>query len=207
MNLSCKNPLLFLIPVVLLISACASTQLNSVWKDPTYHEHPSRIMVIGVVKNPATRRIFEDEFVRQLAANGTQAIASYSELPETLRGDDAAIAAKVKQMGVDTMLITRLVSKQTVQTFVPGTPYFPPPYYGTWPEYYRYGHQAMYVPDRIVEDEYAVIETNLYRVSNNKLIWSATSQTGLSGSSDQKLIKPYVDVMIKSMREQKLLGR
>lgn len=206
MKLSLRNPLFLLMFSGLLVTACSTTQLDSAWKDPTYQEHPARIMVIGIVKNPATRRIFEDEFVRQLAANGTQAIASYSELPDTQQGNDAAIAAKVKQMGVDTMLITRLVSKKTIQTFVPGTPYFPPPYYGTWPEYYRYGNQAMYIPDRIVEDEYAVIETNLYSVGNNKLIWSATSQTGLGGSN-QQLIKPYVDVMIKSMREQGLLGR
>lgn len=163
-------------------------------------------MVIGVVKSPPTRRNFEDEFARQLSAHGAEAIASYNEFPDIQQGNDAAIAAKVKQMGVDTVLITRLVSKKTVQVYVPGTPYYPPRYYSTWPDYYRYGHQAMYTPDRIVEDEYAVIETNLYQADNNKLIWSAVSQTGLGGSN-QKLIKPYVDVMIKSMIEQGLLDR
>jgi hypothetical protein len=201
-----QNPFIFMMLVAVLVTACATTELISVWKDPSYQQHPSRIMVIGIVKSPATRRIFEDEFVRQLTAHGSKAIASYSEFPDTQQGNDAAIAAKVKQMGVDTVLITRLVSKKTVQVYVPGTPYYPPPYYGTWPDYYRYGHQTMYTPDRIVEDEYAVIETNLYEANNNKLIWTASSQTEL-GSSNQDLIEPYVSVMVKSMIEQGLLSR
>ncbi len=206
MKPSVQYPFAFLMLIAVLVSACATTQINSVWKDPSYQAHPSRIMVIGVVKNPTTRRIFEDEFARQLRAHGAEATASYSEFPDTQQGNDVAIAEKVKQMGVDTVLITRLVSKKTVLVYVPGTPYYPPPYYGTWPDYYRYGQRAMFTPDRIVEDEYAVIETNLYEAGNNKLIWAASSETGLGGTN-QQLIETYVDVMIKSMAEHGLLGR
>jgi hypothetical protein len=200
-----RNWFFLLLPIAVLVAACATTQIKSTWKDPSYQARPSKIMVIGISKNPALRRVFEDDFVQQLNAHGTKAIASYTVVPDKREGDDALVAAKLAQLGADTVLITRLVSKKTVQVYVPGTVYYPPPPYRTWRGYYGYGYQAMYTPGYIAEDEYAVIETNLYEAANNKLIWSASSETGMSGS-DQKLIKSYIGIMVKTMVEQGLLG-
>jgi hypothetical protein len=192
--------------LAVLLSACASTQLNSVWKDPNYQARPAKIMVIGVARNPINRRIFEDEFVAQLKARGTAAIASYTVLPDREQDDHEAIAAKVKELGADTILITRLVSKKIVQTYIPATPYFPPPHYGSWPDYYGYGYRYMYTPGYIAEDEYAVIETNLYEAKNDKLVWAASSETGIS-DSDLSLIRGYVEIMVKNMIGLGLLGQ
>lgn len=201
-----RNPLVFLMPVAALITACATAQLDSTWKDPLYQARPHKIMVIGVARNPVNRRIFEDEFTRQLKAHGTEAIASYSVLPDRQQGDQAIIKAKVAQMGADTVLITRMVSKKTVQFYVPGTAYFPPHHYGKWPDYYGHGYQAMYTPGYVAEEEYAVIETNLYEALNDKLVWAASSETGLSGQNQER-IKTYIGVMVNTMVAQGLLGK
>ncbi len=190
----------------ILVTACATTELTSVWKDPAYQARPAKVMVIGVAKSPQIRRLFEDEFVNQLKAHGTDAIASYTVLPDLQPNDQGAIAAKVKEMGADSVLITRLVSKKTVQVYVPGTTYAPPPYYGTWSGYYGYGYSNMYSPGYVAEDEYAVIETNLYETGNDKLVWTALSET-VMGDSDQNLIASYIDVMVKAMDYNKLLGK
>lgn len=200
------NPLGYLLAVAMLLSACATTQLNAVWKDPGYQARPARIMVIGVARNPINRRLFEDEFVSQLRARGTEAIASYTILPDRQQDDHEAIAAKVKELGADSILITRLVSKKIVQTYVPATPYFPPPYYGSWPDYYGYGYNYMYTPGYIAEDEYAVIETNLYEARSDKLVWAASSETGIS-DSDPGIIQGYIAIMVKNMIGLGLLGK
>lgn len=163
-------------------------------------------MVIGVAKNPLNRRLFEDEFIQQLKARGTEAIASYTVLSDRQQDDQAAIAAKVKELGADTVLITRLVGKKTVQVYVPGTVYYPPPYYGTWPDYYGYGYRYIYSPGYIAESEYAVIETNLYETKNDKLVWAASSETVIS-DSDKSLIKSYIGIMVNTMVEQGLIGK
>lgn len=200
------NPSGLLILVAVLVTACASTQLTSVWKDTSYQTRPAKIMVVGVAKIPLNRRLFEDEFVRQLKSRGTDAIASYTVIPDAQQGDQAAIAKKVAELGADTVLITRLVSKKFVQYYVPGTLYYPPPFYGTWPDYYGYGYRYMYTPGYIVDDEYAIIETNLYEAKSNKLIWAASSETGIIGS-DQSLIQDYIGVIVKNMIGQGLLGK
>lgn len=210
-----RNSLSFGMLIAMFFTACATTRLTAVWKDQSYQGYPRKIMVIGVAKRPVNRRIFEDEFVRQLKARGTDAIASYTVLPDDKKGDNAAIAAKMKEQAADALLITRLVSKKTVQIYIPGSVYYPPsayrpwrdhypPYYGTWRDYYGYGYQAVYTPGYMAEDEYALMETNLYNAGNDNLIWSALSETEIMGS-DQNLIKSYIGVMVNSMADQKLL--
>ena len=201
-----RSPFGFLILIAMLVTACATTQLGAVWKDPSYQARPHKIMVIGVAKTQANRRVFEDEFVRQLNVHGTAAIASYTVLPGMQQDGHAAIAAKVAELGADAVLITRMAGKKTVQHYVPGTAYYPPPYYGTWPDYYGFGYRAMYAPGYMAEEELAIIETNLYEAGNDKLVWAASSETEMHGP-DQERIRSYIDIMVKTMAEQGLLGR
>lgn len=213
MNKLTHSVLVFFAVVALLLTGCAMTQVTGVWKEPSYQSRPGKVMVIGVAKNPLNRRLFEDEFVSQLKAKGTEAIASYTVLGDQQQEDSAAIAEKVAELSADTVLITRLVSTKVVHVYVPGAAYYPPPYYNSWPEYYNtwpdyygYGYRYLYAPGYIAEDEYAVIETNLYEAGSDKLVWAASSETGLNGS-DRNLIKSYIGVMVDSMAESGLLAK
>ncbi len=188
----------------LLITACATTTLTSAWKDPSYQGQPRKIMVIGVARKPLNKRIFEDEFVRQLKARRTDAVASYTVMPDEKQGDNAVIAAKMKEQGADAVLITRMASKKIVHVYVPGTVYYPPSYYGRWRDYYGHGYQAVYTPGYMAEDEYALMETNLYDTATDKLIWSAASETEIRGSNENQ-IKTFINVMVNAMAEHKLL--
>lgn len=209
MILSRLKPFGFFVCVAMLLTACGTMQLmqpDVTWKDPEYQSSPHKVMVIGVAKSAVNRRVLEDEFVRQLNAWGTDAIASYTVLPDSEQNDRAAVTEKVKEQGADAVLITRLVSKKTRQVYVPGTPYFPPPYYATWPDYYGYGYLAMTTPGYMAENEYAVIESNLYNAGNEKLIWAASTETGLFGSNGE-IIKSYVGIIVKAMSKDGLFGR
>jgi hypothetical protein len=190
--------------IAVIVTACSMTNITSAWKDPSYQRQPRKIMVIAVAKKPITKRVFEDEFVRQIKARGTDAVAGYTVMPDEKQGDHSAIDAKMKEQGADAVLISRLASKKTVHTYVPGSVAYPPAYYGNWRDYYGYGTQAVYTPGYTAEDEYALMETNLYDAGNDKLIWSASSETEIRGS-DQNQIISYIGVMVKAMAEQKLL--
>lgn len=203
---SLRKPFGVLMLGTMLLTACATTQVNAVWKDPSYHQRAAKIMVIGVAKNPLNRRLSEDEFVLQLKTRGTEAIASYTVLPDKQQEDHAAIAAKVKELGADAVLVTRLVSEKIVRVHVPGTVYYPPPHYRKWPDYYGHGYRNIYSPGYVAKNKYAIIETNLYETGTDKLVWAASSET-LMGESDMSLIKSYISIMVNSMSEQGLLGR
>lgn len=169
--------------------------------------------MVAITKNPGNRRIFEDEFVSRLKEHGTDAVAGYKRIPDQQQGNRQNIADTMKAEQADAVLIVRLINRKIVQTYVPGTvaPYGAwydryPSYYGTWPDYYGYGWQAMYSPGYVAEDEYAFIETNLYQAGNEKLVWSATSETEVRGS-DPKFIKSYVDAMIDSLIKHNLVSK
>ncbi len=204
MNATIRSSISVTLLCTLFITACAMTNITSRWKDPSYHGQPRKIMVIGVAKRPALKRIFEDEFVRQLKLRGTDAVASYTLMPDTKQGDHTVIAAQMKEHGADAVLISRLVSKKTETTYIPGHFNERPAYYGSWRDYYAYGSQVTYTPGYTVEDEYALMETNLYNAANDKLIWSAASESMMLGS-DHHQITTYIGVMIKNMVDQKLL--
>jgi hypothetical protein len=193
-----------LLAASLLLMACATaTQPDEVWMDPSYRSLPKKIMVVGVSRKPVNRRIFEDEFARQITDHGTGAVASYTVLPDELQNDHAAIAGKVKETGADTVLITRVAGKKTVRTYVPGA-FYPPPYYGTFPDYYGYGYSAMHSPGYVAEDEVTVIETNLYDASNDKLIWASSTDIVSRGSSQERIHR-YIGIVMKSLVAHGLL--
>lgn len=187
-----------------MLAACSTTQIKSVWKDTSYGGQPQRIMVIAVAREPIYRRIIEDEFVLQLKARGMDAIASYSTLPDRSQDDQEAIAKMVVQLGADTVLVSRLVSKRSVRVYYPATVTHRPYYYGTWPEYYLHGYESVIAPGYSTKYEYALMETNLYDASNDKLIWAATTETGVD-NLNQTLIKPYIGKILKIMSEYGLL--
>jgi hypothetical protein len=203
-GISFKTGILFVL-FLFILTSCATTTLNSVWKDDNYSGKVKRVLVIGVSKRPALKRFFEDEFVRQLKARGTDAVAGFTVLPPDKEADMNIIAPKIKELGIDGIIVTRLVDKKTVETYIPGEAYYvPPAHYRGWDSYYSRSYRVIYSPGYTVKDEIVVLETNLYDTGSEQLVWSAMSETFVEGSSDD-LIRSFVQVMIKDLYEKSLL--
>ncbi len=167
------------VAATILLAACATTKFTSVWKDETYQGHPDKIMVIGVSKTPAIRRLTEDEFVQELKDHETSAIASYTALPDQSLGDKGAINTTAKEVGADTVLIIKVVGRKTGTTG------------GPWETY---------------EDEYVDIETNIYDVKSGKLVWTASSETWINeNASERSRLREFVKVIVKRLSEQKII--
>ena len=201
-----KNPvrlLLSLFGLFLLLPACASTQLTAVWKDPAFQDQPRKIMVIGMLPNPASKRTFEEEMVKSLKKQGTDAIVSYTLLPEQPAPDREAVEKTMKEQGADAVIIARIMDKKTVTSYVPSTPgprYGAPGYYGTsWQGYYAYNPGGGYR-----KDEFAVVQTNLYDLKTEKLIWTASSETWLA-NENRDLIMSYIDVVMRDLIKEKIV--
>jgi len=189
-----------------IITSCATTTMQNVWRAENYRGKLNKVFVIGIIKTPGVKRFFEDEFVSQLKTQGTAAIASYTVLPADTDIDREALVVKVKELGADGVLITRLVDIKTVETYVPSNARYAPPaqYQGGWQNYYTRSYGEIYQGGYTVKDEVLVVETNLYDVPTEKLVWSAISETFRDGSSNE-LIRSFIEVMIKSLSEEKLL--
>ncbi len=202
----CRSIIILSVLSSMFIAGCATTKINSVWTDVNYQGKPRKVMIIGMSKILANKRTLEDEFVKQIRLNGTNAIAGYSVLSEDNDSDKERVAAKMKELGADTVLITRITDRKTVYTDVRNRLYYPPTNYTSWRNYYDYSYVSSNSAGYSEEIKYAVIETNIYDADNDKLIWSASSETEISGT-DQKFIKSYVGFIVDSLVKQKLLDQ
>ncbi len=200
MNYSSKTLCVALCACAVFLTSCATTTLTTVWKDEAFHGKIKKIVVVGAFRKPAARNLFEDEFARQLKAHGVEAIASYTLVPINELPEKDLLMAKIRETGADAALVTRMVDKKTVESYVPGEVYVVPHSYRRWGPYFDY----IYTPGYMVREEYAYAETNIYETNTQQLIWSAMSSTLLSGDK-QDLIKSFVSTMVGKMAEDKLI--
>ena len=211
---------LMLITVALVLTSCASTRVTSDWSDVSYQKKPNKVVVMALINERANRRLIEDEFVREFRKSGLEAQASYAVLPEAKPGDKEAVEAKVKELGADALLMSRLIDRKTERDYVPGTTYVPPAGYYDWPSYYHGfypsgfypgpyagyygGYPGGYSSGYVTERVYYIAETNLYDVTTGRLVWSAVTKTEMRGDN-RKEIKSYVDEVAKALREKNLV--
>lgn len=96
-----------------MLSGCATTQINSQWKDPHYVgslAKGSRILVACQARDTTLRRICEDHWVVEMGAQGMNVIRSYSLpgiAPDGAASPDA-IRAAARASGAGTVVSMQL---------------------------------------------------------------------------------------------------
>ena len=186
---------LLLVAGFFLTSGCTTTKLLSVWKDPEYTGTPRHIMVIGMMANLALKTQFEEEFVRELRARGVDAVAGSSHLPAGTILQKDVIEGKMRDVGADTVLITRVIDRRSIESMAPS-----PPGMNQWYGYYSYSSGAL------SSSMMASTQTNIYDLKTERLIWTAVSDTWIQGSEDNLyLIRTFVPVVIKRLAEEKII--
>ncbi len=188
-----------------LISGCSQTKVTSVWVDPEYQgDGIDNVFVVGVSKDGGLRRIFEDEFVTLFKQRDVLATSSYRVITEEELRDEKILDDKVNASGSDTILMTRLIDIRKDTQYIPPDYVYAPPsyYYGGWHGYYNRAY--MVSPGYTVEYETAVLETNLYDLKNDRLIWSARSDAPTDGNMG-KHIKDFAKSIISQLAEAKLI--
>lgn len=195
-----KRFVLFLVACSFLSASCATTKMTDTWRDDAYRGTIRKVVVVGIFKEPDTRKIFEDEFADRLRARGVDATASRKIVSDAEMPDKDVVIGKIRKSGADTVLITRVMDMETVKNYVPGQAYAVPTYYGYYGAYYGYSYRPAYTET----EGTAYLETNLYNVGDEKLIWSGRSKTKLSATR-YELIQAYVKTMIDGLSESKLI--
>ena len=202
-----KGNWLFILACVCLVASCATTKLTQAWKDDQFRGTIRKVVVLGVLMEPDTRKIFEDEFADRLRARGLDAVASHKFISDAEMPDKDVVIGKIRNFGMDTVIVTRIVDIQTEKISVPGRSYIIPNYYGYYGGYYTH----IYEPGYTAEEGSAYTETNLYSVSDEKLIWSGRSKTDISTGAGSRpipryeLIQAFVKTMIDRLSDDKLI--
>lgn len=187
-----------------LLAGCASTRVVNQWEMSDPGPAFRKLLVVGMSENESVRRVFEDEFVKALAARGVTAVASYTLVPESGRVPEARLDAAVKQAGADGVVTARVVRVNQQVDVIPSSPsVWGPPWgfqgwYGSaWGPIYAF-------PPQVVTRDVVYAEVRLFRSATDSLVWAATTQTFAPGDVRRESAA-FADVILRQLAERRLI--
>ncbi|MFH2219323.1 MAG: hypothetical protein ABII68_06660 [Pseudomonadota bacterium] len=194
------------------VTACTPTKLVDARKDPSYTGGPMKsVMVLGITESPNSRKMFEEAFSKEFRVEGVEAIGSLDAIPRDVKLDKDnldshkdIIKAAASKLGIQTVFITHLVGVEEKEQYHPPMydPFVTGPGGFNRPGYYAY--HATYTPEYTTQQQYVALESNLYEVETEKLIWTASSGT-VDPKSVSELINTLCKAVMKDLRKNGLI--
>jgi len=180
--------------VVVLATGCETSQFVSTWKSPDAQPvqvKGTKVAAVVMINDRSTRRVAEDTLAAEITRRGAQGIAMY-----TLQDDDAvpsaeaATRAALEKAGIEGVVVMRPVKSDKDITVTPVNTYSP--MYGSyWGGYYGHGWGSPWMGGPVTMgndvrvDTIVYVETLVYSLKQNKLIWSAQSKTTNPPNTDK----------------------
>ena len=200
-----KRTLLILVVVGASATAfSASVKFTSTWKSMdagTVSFAGKKVAALVISKDDSLRVAGEESLARELSARGIQGVATYRIAPkeELLRAETAK--GWFEKGGIEGVVALRPVSADRRQTYTPGT--WVTSSYSTLWGYYGYGWGSVYVPGSVQRETVVVVETTIYSVPRNELLWAAVSETRNPEDLSQ-FVNELVKESVKVLQEQGL---
>jgi len=158
-------------------------------------------LVLALAKKQVIRAKLEDELVRELRAGGVDALQSYQVFPDLNETTPAIIKHRLPELERDSVLVSHLLDVKKEMVNVGG--YTVPDHYGRFDTYYAQSYTVVRAPSHSYVSKIYSIETNLYDARNEKLVWTAVTETEDPGSVDTA-IDEIVKVVMKNIKQSRL---
>ena len=172
--------------------------MRETWADDNYAGGPVESVLVVALGDGARRRgLFEQALSSRLDSHGIAAVAGTGVVPAGVDIDQESIRRKARDLRIESVLVTRLIDVDKKRYYVSGQPMR---YYG----YFDPATGREYSPGTWDEVEIVRLETKLYDVATDTLIWSAASET-LDPSSVEKLARTLGKEIIDDLTERGLL--
>ncbi len=189
-----------LIALLPLTGIATETRLLYEWDGEQNPGTVTSLLIIGVAADEEKRARFEDLLSAAMMKRDIQAWASHVLLPG---GSDAltreAILAVVKEYDINGVLVVSVL--RVDETALKNTP--PPKtvgFYATLAQRDQRAHGADYYKNAVN----VVLETRLYRVSDEQMVWSVESET-LNHQDAETSISSYSVVLLDHMLNRNLV--
>ena len=178
---------------LIAVVACGGTKLSGTWQDPDMAGVPfKKVIVLTLAKDKIMRRVAEDEFVNSLPKN-TQGVQSYNLIPDDELKDEAKVRARLEKANFDGAAVLRLVGTDNQVTYNPGTIM-----YSFW-GYYGYASPFVYDTSYVTAEQVVRVETAVYSMATEKLIWSGVSES-MNPSSAKSVVDDVVRVVVTDLK-------
>ncbi len=202
-----------MVAVMGLVSCASSTKLYERWHDGEYAGPKlQKVLVLGIFKDDIQRRSFEAAFANEVDGTGKRAVAGYTLMPDAEDFDNKEeIIAAVNKIGADSVLITSFKGVIEKQREVPARVDYVPRMGRSYGRYgYGYGgyygstYETVYRPGYTTTDTIVQLETRVYAVKTEKLVWAGKTKS-VNASSGEKIIKDLANLVVADMKKNGLI--
>jgi hypothetical protein len=200
---------LLLVTLTLAPLGCSSTSFDSTWRDPQARPvqlEGKKVVGIFMTNRPAIRRRAEDAMAREISARGAQGVPAYTVLSDEEVKDQDASKAKLESLGFSGAVTMRVVGRETQYTYQPDVVWVRPYYRTFWGGYWRWGWGTVYEPGYLTADRIVRVETLVYSLEQDRLIWAGVSRT-IDPEHLENFIGELATAVTKQMTKDGLLPK
>lgn len=192
------------------LAACGgATRFSSTWVDPAAGPTDwdgQKVVAFVLSARDSIRLGAEETLARELTSRGAQGIAGHTIVPKDVTEDQDRVRELLSSAGVVGAVVMRVVSQTQQISSSPGVVSYTGSYYPSFYGYWNYGWSAMYQPGQIQSDTIVSIETLLYSVVDDKLLWAGLSKT-TNPENIPKFINQLVSAVGKEIRKTGLVEK
>lgn len=192
---------------VVIASSCTSTKITSSWREPDKAVAVStlnKVLVVALFKDETSRHKAEDQMASYLNGKG---IVSYNYLDNNFDPkNEGVLREKINKDGFDGAVTMRLVDIDKEKIYTPGNTSLYPSYYRNFSGYYYRSWSYYSRPGYYSTSKTYTIETNVYSIKEDKIIWS-----GLTATTDpdgvKKMTEEVAKVVYKKMVDEGFISK
>jgi hypothetical protein len=184
----------------------AAPKFIAVWKAPDVSRlnfAGKKVAALVITDDESLQMSGEEALNRELTARGVNALAAYRIVPrEELKSAEKA-KGWFERAGVEGVVALKPVRQERERSYTPAI--WSSSYYQTFWGYYGYSWGSVYVPGSSEDTTTVVVETLIFSVPRDQLLWAATSETK-NPKQLQSFIKELVSAAANEMKKMKLVG-
>lgn len=192
--------------VLTAAGGCSTTSFNTTWKDAGSAltlNAGDPVVAMVVSPNESTRRGAEAALTAELGKRGLKGIPAYSIVPTKDVLDVDTARARIRESGARAVVVMRVIGAEKEVRSSPGT-YVGPHYGRFYGGYYGRGWGAAYSPGYLATDTIVSVETLVYDLTTDKLVWAGQSRT-LNPDDAEAFVAELVAEVGREMKKQGVL--
>jgi hypothetical protein len=189
-------PLVLLITATVICSCSTMTKISGTWTKPGYTGTKFNKILVVAISNDITKRNSVEASVKgsltyyKMNATTSEKIIDFSKVDKNNNGKiDSTKRDEVLKMirngGYDGALVISLLDIKERTQYIPGETYYQPSYYGAYGAgnydgFYGYSYttyEVVTTPGYFKQTKKIYIESRLFDLSKDELLWSARSVT------------------------------
>ena len=196
--------LLVLLVVAFAVSISAKPKFSSVWSSPDAKSASfagKKIAAMVIDTDESLRVAGEEALADELTKRGMQGVPSYRLVPKELLKNADQAKAFFERAGVDGVVAFRAVNASQRKVYQPAT--WSTDYYSSFWGYYGYGWGSVYTSGYTREERFVSVETLIFSVSKNQLLWAGLSTDDDPKKTPRKVIEDVVKEAAKEIEKMR----